>query len=104
MSMDIIEHQHGIMLSIASYTEVADLLSLALTCKRFGSKRGTATDREYRKALRDATRQNNTNSSIREWSLADEVARCIIKKEQTTNEKAAMPLREGETWLQRLRE
>ena len=47
-----------ILMGIASYTEAEDLVSLALSCKHFGSKQGTASDRDYRKSRReDAKRQ-----------------------------------------------
>ena len=51
---------------------------------------------------RDAKRQKTT--SVREWSLVEEAARCIIERTQTANERASLPLREGDGWIQRLRE
>ena len=95
-----------ILMGIASYTEAEDLSSLALSCKHFGLKQGTVSDRDYRKSLRDAKRQKKNDSVLqRDWSLMEEVARCtMVKKEMTVNERACIPLRDGYSWLQRLHE
>jgi len=95
-----------ILMGIASYTEAGDLVSLALSCKHFGSKQGTASDRDYRKSQRDAKRQKKSDHSVaqRDWSLMEEVARCTMEKEMTAIEHACLPLRDGYSWLQRLHE
>lgn len=90
------------VLSIASFNEPNDLLSLALTCKRLGSKFGSATSREWRKMIRDAKRQKA--GDLRDWSLMEEAARCIMERSLTDEERASLPLLDGENWIGRYNE
>jgi len=42
------------VVALASFLSPHDMLSLALTCKRFGSKHGTTTSRSRRMAARES--------------------------------------------------
>ncbi|KAL9186798.1 hypothetical protein ACHAXT_010518 [Thalassiosira profunda] len=90
-----------LVVSVASYGAPEDLLNLALTCRRLGSKMGGATRREWRALARDAKRQK---SNAGEWSLVNEAARSAMEETQTVEERACLPLRDGESWMARYHE
>ncbi|KAL9182670.1 hypothetical protein ACHAXT_013322 [Thalassiosira profunda] len=91
-----------LVVRIASYGAPEDLLHLALTCRRLGSKTGAATGREWRRMARDAKRQK---ARLREWSLMDEAARCVAERTMTADERRCVPLpREGGGWMGRYHE
>ena len=73
---------NDILLGIAPYLDCRDLANLALTSRRFGSKQLGNED----------------------WSLVDDVARQMIVKTQTAEERAAMPRNGRESWIALLHE
>ena len=69
------------VVALASFLSPHDMLSLALTCRRFGDKHGTTTSRSRRLAAREA----NKSGGIREVrqktepiSLMEVAARTVL--------------------------
>ena len=90
------------VLALASFLSPHDMLSLALTCKRFGDKHGSTTSRSRRLAAREA----NKSRGIREVrqksdpiSLMEVAARTVLQTKWTDEENSALPRRADESWI-----
>jgi len=66
---------NDILLSIAPFLDCSELANLALTCRGFGSKMD------------------------HDWSLVEKVARQMINRSQTEEERDALPRYDGESWI-----
>ena len=52
------------VVALASFLAPHDMLSLALTCKRFGAKHGTTTSRSRRLAAREANKSRGIREAV----------------------------------------
>ena len=90
------------VVALASFLSPNDMLSLALTCKRFGDKNGTTTSRSRRVAAREA-RKSGGNREVRQKtesiSLMEVAARTILHTKWTDEENNALPRRGEESWI-----
>jgi len=80
--------------AIASFLQPHDMLSLALTCKRFGNKHGTDT-----KKRSAADRGEDTRQRTESISLMEVAARTVLQTKWTDDEKNALPRRGDESWI-----
>jgi len=89
------------VVALASFLSPHDMLNLALTCKRFGSKHGTTTSRSRRLASREARKRGGREVRQRTEaiSLMGVAARTILHNKWTENEKKALPRRGDESWI-----
>ena len=76
---------NDILVNISPYLECSDLVSLALTSRRLGLKK-------------------LDNDDDCDWSQMEEVARQLLYKSQTNDERAALPRYAGESWITLLHE
>ena len=76
---------NDILVNISPYLECSDLVSLALTSTRWGLKK-------------------LDNDDDCDWSQMEEVARQLLCKSQTNDERAALPRYAGESWIALLHE
>ena len=86
------------VVALASFLSPHDMLSLALTCKRFGSKHGTTTSRSRRMAAREERSMRNVSHKTESISLMEAAARTVLQTKWTEEEKNALPRREDESW------
>jgi len=90
------------VVALASFLSPCDMLSLSLSCRRFGHKHGTTTSRSRRLAAREA-RKSGGFREIRQKtdtvSLMEVAARTVLLSKWTDNEKNALPRREDESWI-----
>ena len=84
------------VVALASFLSPRDMLSLALSCKRFGDKYGT--DNKKRSAAREEeTREvRQRTESI---SLMEVAARTVLQTKWNDEEKNALPRRDDESWF-----
>jgi len=93
------------VVALASFLSPKDMLSLALTCKRFGHKYGTTTSRSRRLAAREANKSKSGGSGreVRQKtepiSLMEVAARTVLYAKWTDEEKKALSRRENESWI-----
>ena len=91
------------VVALASFLSPHDMLSLALTCRRFGSKNGTATSRSRRMAAKEANKSRGSDREVRQRtesiSLMEVAARTVLQAKWTDEEKKALPRREDESWI-----
>lgn len=90
------------VVTLASFLSPHDMLSLALSCKRFGSKHGTTTSRERRLAVREASKTGgvrDVRQKIEAISLMEAAARNVLQAKWTDDEKNALPRRGDESWI-----
>jgi len=91
------------IVALASFLSPHDMLSLALTCKRFGDKHGTKTSRSRRLAAREANKSRGSGREVRQRtepiSLMEVAARTVLQTKWTDEEKNALPRREDESWI-----
>ena len=89
------------IVAIASYLAPCDMLSLALTCKRFGAKHGTTTSRSRRLAAREANKRGSreVRQKSEAISLMEVAAQTMLQGKWTEEEKNALPRRGDESWI-----
>jgi len=92
------------VVALASFLSPHDMLNLALTCKRFGSKHGTTTSRSRRLAAREANKNRGSGREVRQRtesiSLMEVAARTVLQTKWTGEEKNALPRRgDDESWI-----
>jgi len=83
------------VVALASFLSPHDMLSLALTCKKFGDKHGT--DKK-----RSAARDENTREvrqRTESVSLMGVAARTVLQTKWTDDEKKALPRHEDVSWI-----
>jgi hypothetical protein len=78
----------GTVVALASFLSPHDMLSLALTCKRFGDKHGADTKRS---AAREESSMRNVRQRTASISLMEVAARTVLS--------AKLPRREDESWI-----
>ena len=84
------------VVALASFLSPHDMLSMALSCRRFGAK--NVTDNKKRSAAReeDMREVRQRTDSI---SLMEVAARTILYNKWTEDEKKALPRRGDESWI-----
>ena len=90
------------VVALASFLAPRDMLSFALSCKRFGAKYGTATKqsaaREER--IREGSSMTiNDRRKLEPISLVEVASRTILHAKWTDDERNALPRREDESWI-----
>ena len=83
------------IVALASFLQPHDILSLALTCKRFGSKDGS-TDKKQSADREESTREVRQMIEI---SLMEVAARTVLHAKWTEDEKNALPRRGDVSWI-----
>ena len=78
------------VVALASFLSPHDMLSLSLTCKRFGSKHGMNTKRSMDEE------ETGEELSI---SLMEVAAHAVLQTKWTDEEKKALPRRGDESWI-----
>ena len=86
----------GTVVALASFLSPHDMLSLALTCKRFGDKHGADTKRS---AAREESSMRNVRLRTETISLMEVAARTVLHAKWTDEEKKALPRREDKSWI-----
>ena len=84
------------VVALASFLSPHDMLSLALTCKRFGDKNGTDNKKRLAAREEDTSDVRPKNESI---SLVEVAARTVLFALATENERNALPKRLNESWI-----
>ena len=91
------------VVALASFLSPRDMVSLALTCKRFGDKNGTATSRSRRLAAREANKSRGSGREVRQRtesiSLMEVAARTVLYAKWSEDEMNALPRRQDESWI-----
>ena len=94
-----------LVLRVAPFLRSRDLLSLSLSCRRFGHRHGAASARERRLAARNAKKRRAEagaaprTSHVTGWSLMEEAARTVLAGRRTREERERLPKRAGQTWI-----
>jgi len=83
------------VVALASFLSPHDMLSLVLTCKRFGAKNGTSTKRSSAKEEGTKEVRQRTESI----SLMEVAARTVLFTLATDEETNALPRRGDESWI-----
>ena len=83
------------VVALASFLSPHDMLSLALTCKRFGDKHGT--DKKRSATRGESTRE--VKQKTESLSLMEVAARTVLQTKWTDGEKNALPRHENESWI-----
>ena len=83
------------VVALASFLPPHDMLSLALTCKRFGAKKGT--DKKRSAARDESTRE--VRQKTENISLMEVAARTVLFALATENERNALPKSLNESWI-----
>ena len=83
------------VVALASFLSPNDMLSLALTCKRFGDKHGA--DKKQSAARDESTRE--VRQRTEDISLMEVTARTVLFTLATDEENNALPRHEDESWL-----
>ena len=83
------------VVALASFLSPHDMLSLALSCKRFGDKHGTDTKRSVAREENIREVRQRTESI----SLMEVAARTVLFALATENERNALPRRGEESWI-----
>ena len=83
------------VVALASFLSPLDMLSLALTCKRFGDKNGT--DKKQSVARHESSRE--VRQRIDTMSLMEVAARTVIFALATEDERNALTRNEDESWI-----
>jgi len=83
------------VVALASFLSPCDMLSLALTYKRFGDKRGTDKIRSADRG--ESTRQ--VRQKVENVSLMEVAARTVLHAKWTDDEMKALPRHEDESWI-----
>ena len=84
------------VVSLASFLSPHDMLSLALTCKRFGAKHGID---KKRLAAREESSTREVRQRTESISLMEIAARAVLHAKWTDEEKKALPRREDKSWI-----
>jgi len=90
------------VVALASFLAPHDMLSLALTCRRFGDKNGTTTSRSRRMAAREANKSRGgreVRQKTESISLMEVSARTVLHAKWTDEERNALPRRGDESWI-----
>lgn len=89
------------IVALASFLSPHDMLSLAITCKRFGDKHGTDTKRSIRMAERESrkTGGREVRQRTESISLMEVAARTVLFALATDEEYKALPRREDKSWI-----
>ena len=83
------------VVALASFLSPHDMLSLSLSCKRFGDKHGT--DKKRSAARDEGTREvRQRTESI---SLMEVAARTVLHAKWRDDERNALPRRGDESWI-----
>lgn len=85
--------------ALASFLSPHDMLSLALTCKRFGSKNGKDMKRMAAREASKSRGGREVRRRIDTISLIEVAARTVLHCKWTDEEKNALPRRGGESWI-----
>jgi len=83
------------VVALASFLSPHDMLSLALTCRRFGDKHGV--DRKRSAAREESTRE--VRQRTENISLMEVAARTVLHAKWTDDEKKALPRHEDVLWI-----
>jgi len=86
------------VVALASFLSPHDMLSLALSCKRFGDKHGTTTSRSRRMAARDES-SRKVRQRTESISLMEGAARTVLQAKWSDEERNALPRHEDESWI-----
>jgi len=81
------------VVAVASFLSPGDMLSLSLTCKRFGAKNGTKRSSVREEGTREVRQKTEA------LSLMEVAARTVFHASATKDEKKALPRREDESWF-----
>ena len=89
------------VVTLASFLAPHDMLSLALTCQRFGGKHGTTTSRSRRLAARESNKRRirEVRQRTETISLMEVAARTVLHMKWSDEEEKALPRRGDESWL-----
>lgn len=91
------------VVALSSFLAPKDMLSLALTCKRFGSKHGTTTGRSRRLAAREANKSKESGRGVRQKtepiSLMEVAAHTVLHTKWSDEEKKSLPRQSDESWI-----
>lgn len=85
------------VVALASFLSPHDMLSLSLSCKRFGAKCGTSTKRSS--AKEEGREGREIKQRIEPISLMEVAARTVLHTKWTDEEKNALPRRGEESWI-----
>ena len=83
------------VVALASFLAPHDMLSLALSCKRFGDKHGM--DKKQSAAREESTREVRQRTDT--VSLMEVAARTVLHNKWSDEEKNALPRRGDESWI-----
>ena len=83
------------VVALASFLSPHDMLSLSLTCKRFGEKHGM--DKKQSADRRESTREVKQKTET--LSLMEVAARTVLHTKWTDEERNALPRRGDESWI-----
>ena len=90
------------VVALASFLSPHDMLSLVLSCKRFGDKHGATTSRSRRMAAREANKSRGSREVRQKTepiSLMEVAAHTVLLASATKDERNALPRREDESWI-----
>ena len=85
------------VVALASFLSPHDMLSLALTCKRFGDKHSTGKKRSADRGK--STSMKNVKQKTENISLVEVAAHTVLHANWTDEEKSALPRRGDESWI-----
>ena len=85
-----------IVVALASFLSPHDMLSLALSCKRFGDKHGT--DKKQSAASREES-TGEVRQRTESISLMEVAAHTVLHTKRTEDEKNALTRNEDESWI-----
>ena len=84
------------VVALATFLSPHDMLSLSLTCKRFGAKHGTTTSRSRERESREGRKVRQKTDTI---SLLEVAAHTVLLSLATEDERNALPRRGNESWI-----
>ena len=84
------------VVALASFLSPHDMLSLALTCERFGDKHGTTATKQPADRGGSSREVRQRTNSI---SLMEVAAHTVLKNKWVDEEKNALPKRGDESWI-----
>ena len=86
------------VVALASFLSPCDMLSLALTCKRFGDKHCMDT-KQSAAGQESGSMRNVRQKTENNTSLMEAAARTVLLTKWTNEEKNALPRRGDESWI-----
>lgn len=94
------EYSEEIIISLAAFLCPRDILSMALTCKRFGARGSSPSSRAVRQLATEGARAAKRQKiEERKWSSMEEAARQVIETSASDAERCALPRRGDESWM-----